>query len=101
MLQVADVSFAYRAARDDAPAVIQSVSLDVRRGALLGVLGPNGAGKTTLLRLMAGTLTPVSGRILGDAINTCRNGQLALHGAPTPSHNPPVIAQQQLGGSLP
>lgn len=40
-------------------------------------------------------------RILGDAINTCRNGQLALHGAPAPSHNPPIIAQQQPGGSLP
>ena len=30
-------------------------------------------------------------RILGDAINQCRNGQLALHGAPPPSHNPPSI----------
>jgi len=25
-------------------------------------------------------------RILGDAINLCRSGQLALHGAPAPSH---------------
>jgi nitrite reductase (cytochrome c-552) len=40
-------------------------------------------------------------RILGNAINICRNGQLALHGAPTPSHNPPMIAQRQPGGSLP
>jgi nitrite reductase (cytochrome c-552) len=40
-------------------------------------------------------------RILGEAINTCRNGQLALHGAPAPSHNPPMIAQQQPGSSLP
>ena len=30
-------------------------------------------------------------RILGDAINYCRLGQLALHGAPAPSHNPPNI----------
>jgi nitrite reductase (cytochrome c-552) len=30
-------------------------------------------------------------RILGDAINICREGQLALHGAPEPSHNPPMI----------
>ncbi|HEY6967963.1 MAG TPA: ammonia-forming cytochrome c nitrite reductase subunit c552 [Candidatus Angelobacter sp.] len=28
-------------------------------------------------------------RILGDAINLCRLGQLALHGGPPPSHNPP------------
>ena len=32
-----------------------------------------------------------STRILGDAINTCRLGQLSLHGAPPPSHNPPNI----------
>ena len=30
-------------------------------------------------------------RILGEAINLCREGQLALHGAPEPSHNPPSI----------
>jgi len=30
-------------------------------------------------------------RILGDAINQCRLGQLSLHGAPAPSHNPPNI----------
>ena len=40
-------------------------------------------------------------RILGGAINTCRNGQLALHGAPAPSHNPVMIAQRQPGGALP
>ena len=30
-------------------------------------------------------------RILGDAINLCRLGQLTLHGGPAPSHNPPMI----------
>ena len=30
-------------------------------------------------------------RILGDAINQCRLGQLSLHGGPAPSHNPPNI----------
>jgi nitrite reductase (cytochrome c-552) len=32
-------------------------------------------------------------RVLGDAINLCRLGQLSLHGGPTPSHNPPNIAK--------
>jgi hypothetical protein len=32
-------------------------------------------------------------RILGDAINQCRLGQLTLHGAPLPSHNPPNIVE--------
>lgn len=32
-----------------------------------------------------------SQRILGNAINLCRLGQLVLHGAPPPSHNPPNV----------
>jgi nitrite reductase (cytochrome c-552) len=32
-------------------------------------------------------------RILGDAINLCRLGQLTLHGGPPPSHNPPMIKE--------
>ena len=30
-------------------------------------------------------------RILGDATNSYRLGQLSLHGGPQPSHNPPNI----------
>jgi nitrite reductase (cytochrome c-552) len=33
-------------------------------------------------------------RILGDAINECRLGQLVLHGGPEPSHNPPIIQNE-------
>ena len=35
-------------------------------------------------------------RILGDAINLCRLGQLSLHGGPPPSHNPPNIPNVSL-----
>jgi len=34
-------------------------------------------------------------RILGNAINECRLGQLALRGAPPPSHNPPAISEKR------
>ena len=37
-------------------------------------------------------------RILGDAINLCRLGQLSLHGGPAPSHNPPNIAELSVKG---
>jgi nitrite reductase (cytochrome c-552) len=39
-------------------------------------------------------------RILGDAINLCRLGQLSLHGAPPPSHNPPNIKSVASGTGL-
>jgi len=42
---------------------IEDVSLDVRKGEVLGLLGPNGSGKTTLLRLMLGLLDFTSGKI--------------------------------------
>ena len=43
--------------------VLESLSLSVRPGEILGLLGPNGSGKTTTLRLMAGFHAPDSGRI--------------------------------------
>ncbi len=49
-------------------AVLAGVSLHLEPGAGAALAGPNGAGKTTLLRLIAGTLTPASGRILLDGV---------------------------------
>ncbi|WP_119065295.1 ABC transporter ATP-binding protein [Aggregatilinea lenta] len=42
---------------------LDSVDLDVPRGAIFGFLGPNGAGKTTLLRLLTGLARPTAGRV--------------------------------------
>ncbi|MGD9804254.1 MAG: ABC transporter ATP-binding protein [Hyphomicrobiaceae bacterium] len=45
-------------------AAVRNVSLTLARGELHAVIGPNGAGKSTLINLLAGTITPSSGRIL-------------------------------------
>jgi ABC-type polysaccharide/polyol phosphate transport system ATPase subunit len=42
---------------------VKDVSLQVRRGSVVGILGANGAGKSTLVRTMAGILPPTSGRV--------------------------------------
>jgi ABC transport system ATP-binding/permease protein len=43
--------------------LLDSVSLGLDRGEVAGIVGRNGTGKTTLLRILAGTLTPDSGRV--------------------------------------
>lgn len=43
--------------------VVDDVNLSIRSGELFGLLGPSGCGKTTTLRMVAGFLTPASGRI--------------------------------------
>jgi len=44
-------------------AAVDGVDLEVGAGEILGVIGPNGAGKTTLFALIAGSISPTSGRV--------------------------------------
>jgi sodium transport system ATP-binding protein len=41
---------------------VAGLSFSVAAGEIYGLLGPNGAGKTTTLRVLAGILTPTTGR---------------------------------------
>ncbi|NYT76995.1 ABC transporter ATP-binding protein [Alcaligenaceae bacterium] len=43
-----------------------NVTLTVQDGEFVSLLGPSGCGKTTVLRMVAGLVTPTSGRILVD-----------------------------------
>src|SRR5258708_14067930 len=43
--------------------VVDSVSLDIQRGEVVGLLGPNGAGKTMSFYMMVGLLPADRGRI--------------------------------------
>ena len=49
--------------RYGARAVVQDVSLYVRRGEAVGLLGPNGAGKTTVFYMITGLVRPDKGVI--------------------------------------
>lgn len=46
--------------------VVNSVTLQVKQGEVVGLLGPNGAGKTTTFYMIVGLTPPDSGRITVD-----------------------------------
>jgi len=64
---------------------LDSVSLDVRKGEILGLIGENGAGKSTLMKILSG-------------VYAMDSGQLYLEGQPIHILNPHHA--QQLGISI-
>ena len=58
VLEVRNVSKAFGGLK-----AVSEVSLDVRRGEILGIIGPNGAGKTTLFNLLNGFSAPDQGEV--------------------------------------
>ncbi len=44
--------------------VVKGVSLEVKRGEIVGLLGPNGAGKTTTFYMVVGLTPPDEGQVL-------------------------------------
>ena len=64
-LSVEQVSYAYSANPAQAPLfTLEATSFQAKSGEIVAILGPNASGKSTLLKLIAGSLAPLSGRIL-------------------------------------
>lgn len=54
---------------------IQGLNLEVKKGEILGLLGANGAGKSTTINMLLGFLTPNSGTVSINGIDTTRKAQ--------------------------
>ncbi|MCF6412008.1 ABC transporter ATP-binding protein [Pseudalkalibacillus salsuginis] len=48
---------------------VDSISLDVKPGEMIGYIGENGAGKSTTIKMLTGILTPTSGDVLINGMN--------------------------------
>lgn len=57
---------------------VNDLSLEGRRGDVLGFLGPNGAGKTTTIRMLLGLIRPTAGSVEILGMDVGREGARAL-----------------------
>jgi len=73
--------------------IIQNVSLEMRRGEVLGLLGQNGAGKTTTMQMLTGCLTPNSGKIEICGINLSQQPVLAKSNLGYLPETPPLYRE--------
>jgi len=43
---------------------LNDISFEIKKGETVGIIGPNGSGKSTILKLIAGVMSPNSGRVM-------------------------------------
>ena len=69
MIQVENLTKAFRDLRRGQVLAVDHISFETRPGEVFGLLGPNGAGKTTAMRILCTVLKPTEGtaRIAGIA----------------------------------
>src|SRR5262249_5281070 len=69
-----------RSRRFETRVAVAAVSLQIDRGAFVGIIGRSGAGKSTLLRMINRLVEPSAGRIVFDGldITALRDRQLRL-----------------------
>lgn len=58
--------------------IVDSISLEIFSGEVLGLLGPNGAGKTTLIKMILGLVRMTSGNIYINGMNVSLDKNNAL-----------------------
>ena len=74
MIDVQDLHKSFKAKTGVVKAV-QGVTFTARDGEITGLLGPNGAGKTTTLRMLYTLMSPESGRVQVDGLDSVKDAE--------------------------
>ena len=74
MIEVQDLHKSFKAKTGVVKAV-QGVSFTARDGEITGLLGPNGAGKTTTLRMLYTLMSPESGSVKVDGLDSVKDAE--------------------------
>ncbi len=56
--------------------VLDDLSLNVKKGEILGFLGPNGAGKSTTMKIITSFWSPTKGTVKVDGVDVTKNSSL-------------------------
>lgn len=67
MIQIRGLHFRYDR---NGPWILQGLELQIQPGEFVVLVGPNGSGKSTLAELVAGLLTPSSGQVMVDGLDS-------------------------------
>ncbi|MEE1013842.1 MAG: energy-coupling factor transporter ATPase [Clostridia bacterium] len=77
MIQIKQLCFQYQNEEtEEIVPVLKGIDLEIKRGEFLAVLGHNGSGKSTLAKHLNAILTPTSGQVLVEGIDTADESRL-------------------------
>jgi ABC-2 type transport system ATP-binding protein len=57
--------------------LIQNITMNVKKGSIIGIIGRNGSGKTVLMKCICGFMKPSSGKIIVNGKQVGENAKLA------------------------
>jgi ABC-2 type transport system ATP-binding protein len=65
MVEIRNISFAYSPKKK----ALDSISMDIHEGQIVGLLGPNGGGKTTLFKIISSLIRTYEGEVIIDGLD--------------------------------
>ena len=74
-IELQDVRFSYEPQEAAAKEALRGITLSIERGEFIALLGHNGCGKSTVAKLLNGMLTPTSGKVLVEGIDTAEEAR--------------------------